>query len=101
MLNDRPWVNHYNEGVPSTLNYPDVPLFHFLEEAARKYPDRSCTIFRGTTISFRQMNELTDCVAAALSALGVRKGDRVGIVMPNSPQFVMAYYGILKAGGVG
>jgi long-chain acyl-CoA synthetase len=77
-----------------------VPLFHFLEESARKYPDRACTIFKGAVISFKEMNEITDRLAAALADLGVKKGDRVGIFMPNTPQFVMAYFGILKAGGV-
>ncbi|MCK7480894.1 MAG: AMP-binding protein [Candidatus Moduliflexus flocculans] len=77
-----------------------MPLFHFLEEAARKYPDRACTIFKGAVISYQEMNALTDSIAAALVEMGVKKGDRVGIFMPNTPQFVMVYYGILKAGGV-
>ncbi|HMV98224.1 MAG TPA: long-chain fatty acid--CoA ligase, partial [Anaerolineales bacterium] len=72
---------------------------HFLEEAARQYPDRACTIFKGAVISYREMNALTDHMAAALVEMGVKKGDRVGIFMPNTPQFVIAYYGILKAGG--
>ena len=99
-MNDRPWVAHYDKGVPPTIDYPNVPLFHFLEETARKYPDRACTIFKGAVISFKEMNEITDRVAAALVDMGVKKGDRVGIFMPNTPQFVMAYFGILKAGGV-
>ncbi len=73
---------------------------HFLEEAARKYPDRACTIFKGAVISYKEMNEQTNHMAAALVEMGVKKGDRVGIFMPNTPQFVIAYFGILKAGGV-
>lgn len=99
-MNDRPWVTHYDRGVPPTIDYPSVPLFYFLEETARKYPDRACTIFKGAVISFKEMNKITDRVAAALVDMGVKKGDRVGIFMPNTPQFVMAYFGILKAGGV-
>jgi long-chain acyl-CoA synthetase len=99
-MNDHPWIAHYDKGVPATIDYPKQPLFHFLEESARKYPDRACTIFKGAVISFKQMNEITDHLAAALADLGVKKGDRVGIFMPNIPQFVMAYFGILKAGGV-
>ncbi len=99
-MNERPWLAHYDKGVPQTIDYPRVPLFHVLDEAARKYPDRACTIFKGAVISFKEMNEITDHVAAALADLGVKKGDRVGIFMPNTPQFVMAYFGILKAGGV-
>ncbi len=99
-MNDRPWLAHYDKGVPQTIEYPKEPLFHFLEEAARKYPDRACTIFKGAVISYREMNALTDHMAAALVEMGVKKGDRVGIFMPNTPQFVIAYFGILKAGGV-
>src|SRR4030095_7102080 len=98
-MNDKPWLAHYDKGVPHTVDIPNVPLFHYLEESARKYPDRACTIFKGAVISYRQMNEWTDHMAAALVELGVKKGDRVGIFMPNLPQFVVAYFGILKAGG--
>ena len=99
-MNERPWFAHYDKGVPHTIEYPKAPLFHFLEEAARKYPDHACTIFNGAVISYKEMNALSDHMAAALVELGVKKGDRVGIFMPNVPQFVVAYFGILKAGGV-
>jgi len=98
-MNDKPWLAHYDKGVPHTVEIPNAPLFHFLEESARKYPDRACTIFKGAVMTFKEMNEISDRVAAALVDMGVKKGDRVGIFMPNTPQFVMAYYGILKAGG--
>ena len=99
-MSERPWIAHYDKGVPATLKYPEEPLYHFLQESARKYPDRACTIFKGAAISFKEMDAITDHVAAGLADLGVKKGDRVGIFMPNTPQFVMAYFGILKAGGV-
>lgn len=95
-----PWIKNYDEGVPAHIDYPEKPLFHFLEEAAEKYPEKACTIFKGATISYKEMNEITDALAGALADLGVKKGDRVGIFIPNTPQFVMAYYAILKAGGV-
>ncbi len=96
----RPWLAHYDQGVPQTIQYPPVPVFHYLEESARKYPDKACTIFKGAEISFKEMDAITDRLAAALADLGVKKGDRVGMYIPNTPQFVMAYFGILKAGGV-
>lgn len=99
-MTDRPWLKFYDEGVPQTLEYPAVPLFYFLEEAARKYPDTPCTIFKGAKITYKEMNEISDHLAAGLVELGVKKGDRVGIFMPNTPQFVMAYFAVLKAGGV-
>lgn len=99
-MSNKPWLAHYDKGVPQTIEYPKVPLFHFLEEAARKYPDRACTIFKGAVISYKEMNEKTNYMAAALVEMGVKKGDRIGIFMPNTPQFMIAYFGILKAGGV-
>ena len=99
-MDSRPWLAHYDKGVPQTIDYPQVPVFHFLEESARKYPDKACTIFKGAVISFKEMSAITDEIAAALVGMGVKKGDRIGLFMPNTPQFVMAYFGILKAGGV-
>ena len=99
-MDSKLWQANYDKGVPTTIEYPNVPLCHFLEDAARKYPDRACTIFKGAVVTYKEMNEITDRVAAAIVDMGVKKGDRVGMFMPNSPQFVMIYYGILKAGGI-
>ncbi|NTU55234.1 MAG: long-chain fatty acid--CoA ligase [Anaerolineales bacterium] len=99
-MNDKPWVKNYDKGVPTTIEYPKGPVFQFLEANAQKYPDRACTIFKGAAVSFKEMNTITDNIAGALAAMGVKKGDRVGMFMPNTPQFVMIYFGILKAGGV-
>jgi long-chain acyl-CoA synthetase len=98
-MDERPWFNNYDKGVPQHIEYPEIPLHQLLEDAARDYPDAPCTIFKGASISFKEMDELTDRLAAGLADLGVKKGDRVGIFMPNTPQFVIAYFGILKAGG--
>ena len=99
-MEDRPWYQHYDEGVPRTIDYPQVPIFHFLEESAQKYPNSPCTLFKGARISFREMDEITNRLAAGLASLGVKKGDRVGIFIPNTPQFVMAYFAILKLGAI-
>jgi long-chain acyl-CoA synthetase len=99
-MNAKPWLAHYDKGVPQTFDIPNVPLYYFLEDSARKYPDRACTIFKGAVITYQEMDAITDHIAAALADMGVKKGDRVGIFMPNTPQFVMAFFGIVKAGGV-
>ena len=99
-MEHRPWHDCYDEGIPNSLTYPEVPLFHFLEDSAKKYPDKPCTIFKGAEISYKEMSKITDQLAAALVDLGVKKGDRVGILIPNTPQFVMAYFAVLKTGGV-
>jgi long-chain acyl-CoA synthetase len=99
-MGEKPWLKHYDDGVPAHIDYPEVPLFYFLEESARKYPDKPCSIFKGASISYREMNQLTDRLAAGLADIGVKKGDRVGIFMPNTPQFVQAYFAVLKLGAV-
>jgi long-chain acyl-CoA synthetase len=99
-MSDHPWLESYDDAVPKSLNYPEVPLFHFLEKSAEDYPERPCTIFKGAKISYREMDALTDQLAAGLASLGIKKGDRVGLFIPNTPQFVMAYFAVLKIGGV-
>ncbi len=99
-MEHRPWHDYYDEGIPTSLSYPAVPIFQFLEDSAKKYPEKPCTIFKGAEISYREMSQITNELAAALVDLGVKKGDRVGILIPNTPQFVMAYFAVLKAGGV-
>jgi len=99
-MSDHPWLERYDDGVPKTIEYPQVPLFYFLEESAKKYPDAACTIFKGAKISYSEMNAITDRLAAGLADIGVSKGDRVGIFIPNTPQFVMAYFAALKIGAI-
>jgi long-chain acyl-CoA synthetase len=99
-MNERPWQKYYDEGVPHHIDYPAITVNEMFNETARKYPDAACTIFKGATISFREMDEITDRLAAGLASLGIKKGDRVGIFMLNTPQFVIAYFSILKIGGV-
>ena len=99
-MEDRPWFKLYDKGVPQHIDYPAIPLYGLLEESSRKYPDSPCTIFKGAVITYQQMNELTDRLAAGIAELGIKKGDRVGIFMPNTPQFVLTFFAILKAGGI-
>ncbi|MFV9675811.1 MAG: long-chain-fatty-acid--CoA ligase [Anaerolineales bacterium] len=99
-MKERPWFKHYESEVPKSIEYPEVPLYHFIENAAAKYPDQACAIFKGSEITYAEMDEIIDSLAGALAAMGVKKGTPVGIFMPNSPQFVMAFYAILKAGGI-
>jgi long-chain acyl-CoA synthetase len=97
---EKRWLSHYDEGVPPHIEYPHVPLYQLLEDAAARFPQGICTRFFGKPISYKEMKELSDHFAAGLGELGVRKGDRVALLLPNSPQFVIAYYGLLKAGAV-
>lgn len=99
-MNDKPWLKNYDEGVPHSIDYPEFPLYRFLEDTAKKYPDRASTIFNGAVITYKEMNDITDQFAAGLVDFGVKKGDRVGLFIPNTPQFVIAFWALLKVGAV-
>jgi len=101
-MTERPWFRNYDEGVPHTLKpYPEHTLIDVLRETVKAgRGDDPALLFQGTTISYRQLDLQSGAFASALVAAGVRKGDRVAIVMPNSPQMIIAEFGIWKAGGV-
>ena len=82
------------------MNYPEIPLYAFLENSARKYPQRDALIFHGRRMRYAQLWDETRRLAAAIRGLGVHKGDRVGLLLPNVPQFIIAYYATLAAGAV-
>jgi long-chain acyl-CoA synthetase len=97
---EKPWLKSYEEDVPSAIDYPDKPLHCFLEDSAAKYPDKTAIIFKGRKITYQELNEQVNSIASALASIGFQKGDRAVIYMVNSPQFIISYYGILKAGGI-
>ena len=106
---EKPWLAHYESVVPHSLTYPQVSLFGTLENSARKYPDRPALhlvlrylgpISLGARLSYRELLNEVNRFAAALHALGVRKGDRVALMLPNLPQFVIAFYGAMRVGAI-
>ena len=100
-VREKPWLAHYDPGVPPEIQVPDIPLWRFLEESARRFPQNVALEFLGKTLSYQELWGLARRFAQGLKDLGVRPGDRVAIMLPNSPQFVIAFYGTLLAGGVG
>ncbi len=96
----RAWFKYYDPEVPHHLTYPHIPLYYLLDETAAKHPGSPCTNFFGRRLTYQQIKDLSDRFAASLRSLGVRKGDRVVLLLPNSPQFLLAYYGLLKSGAV-
>ena len=96
----KPWQAHYDEGVPLEIDVPDHTLHAFLEQAARNHPNETAIIFKGNRLSYGELNEMADAVAAFLAANGFQKGDRAVLFMSNTPQFVVSYFGVLKAGGI-
>ena len=97
---DQPWLLSYDHHVPHTFDAPSHALTMFLEQAAYAHPEQTALIFKGTRLSYGEVNEMADAVAAGLHARGFKTGDRAALLMPNIPQFIFCYYGILKAGGI-
>jgi long-chain acyl-CoA synthetase len=99
-LTARPWLNQYPEEIPASLEYPQQTLHSYLQEGAEEEPDKVLLHFLGKTMTFKQVYEEAKRFAGQLQQMGVHKGDRVAIMLANTPQSVVSYYGILMAGGV-
>jgi len=96
----KPWLKAYEHGVPASINYPAVPIPQLLFDTVRRYPKSPALIYYGRTITYQQLEVLSNRLANALIELGIQKGDRVAIMLPNVPQCVIAYFGALKAGAI-
>jgi long-chain acyl-CoA synthetase len=81
----RPWLASYPPGVPADFDFPEVPLTRLLDDAAASFPSRTALAFLGLTMSYREVRDAADHLASGLAGLGVRKGDRVSVVLPNCP----------------
>ena len=97
---ERPWLKFYPPGVPADIPIPTKSLIEAFDEATEKWKDRHALIFYGKKITYGELRDKVDRFAAALSDLGVKKGDRVAVLMLNCPEHVIAYYGVVKVGGV-
>ena len=95
---DRPWLENYQSGVPYTVGIPNIPLHHLLRSSVRRFPNRAAIFFEGSRISYRRLNHEANRFANALITLGVGKGARVVLLLPNVPQMVIGFYGTMKAG---
>ena len=96
----RPWLASYPEGVPADFDFPAVPLTQLLDDAAASFPTATALAFLGTTLTYRELRDVADHLAAGLADLGVCKGDRVCLVLPNCPQAVLASFAALRLGAV-
>jgi long-chain acyl-CoA synthetase len=96
----RPWLAHYQKDVPYTIGIPRVPTFNLLRSSAMRFPHRTAVEFEGGSLSFRKLNGEVNRFANALLKLGILKGARVALLLPNVPHLVIGFYGTLKAGGV-
>ena len=101
MTEHRAWLKSYPDGVPKTLEpYPETSLFSVLEESARRFPDRPAIAWFGRHISYKDLLKEVEKFSALLAKLGVKQGDRVGLILPNCPQYVIAYYATVRLGAI-
>ena len=95
-----PWYKHYPKHVPKSLEYPERNLFENLKISAKKFPENYAVVYKDFPYTYEKLLELSNKFANFLLSFGIKKGDRVALYLPNIPQFVIAYYGALAAGGV-
>ncbi len=97
---DKPWLQWYAAGVPAEVQVPNVPLTALLDNAVARFPRRTALVFLGRKVSYRELGRSVDRLAWALGGLGVHKGDRVALMLPNCPQQVIAFFAVLRRGGI-
>ncbi len=100
MIDNRPWINRYDEGVPASLEYPDICVHDYLAQQSKINPGRIAVISDSESINYRSLSDMASSLTFQLYQHGIRPGDRVGICLPNSPGFVVAFFGVLQAGAV-
>ncbi len=98
LLHERPWLSHYDNGVPHTVAVPEVPLQRFLQSSAQRFPRRTALLYEGGRMSYRRLDEESNRLAHGLRQLGFGPGRRVMVLLPNLPQTALAFFGVLKSG---
>lgn len=96
----KPWHRHYDYNVPLSLRYPRISIGDLLQIPANSFPDKAALNFYGTEMTFWELREQVLRLANALGTLGMKKGERVGLHLPNCPQYIIAYYAVLMLGGI-
>lgn len=96
----KPWLSHYPKEIPHEVNIEGKPLYEYLEQAATEFPTKTAIHFLGKELSYSELYNQSLKLGNYFQSLGLKKGDRVSIMLPNCPQAVIAYYGVLLAGGI-
>ncbi|NTW82270.1 MAG: long-chain fatty acid--CoA ligase [Chlorobiaceae bacterium] len=100
-MSEKPWIKHYDKNVPHSLApYPEESLAHFVRRNAQEHPERPALFFKGAAVSYGELERKSNALTCALLDLGVGKGDRVVMLMPNSPQMIICEFAIWKAGAI-
>ena len=96
-----PWLQHYDQGVPKSIGeYPNETLVDYVSERARSSPDSTALVFKGRKLSYAEIHRASDALAHGLKGLGVKEGERVALVLPNAPQFVISALAVWKLGAI-
>ncbi len=94
------WENYYDKQVPRSIDYPEITTYQLFEQAVKKRPGGTATLFFGARIRYRELGKLVDRFAGGLAGLGVRSGDRVALVLPNIPAYPIAHFSVLRLGAI-
>lgn len=94
------WHKHVPKGIPITVDLPEISLYEFFKQSVDKYPNHTAITFFNKTFTYEQLNQIIQIVAANLKNAGIQKGDRIGIMLPNCPQYVISYYAALLCGAI-
>ncbi|MFW9932062.1 MAG: AMP-binding protein, partial [Candidatus Thorarchaeota archaeon] len=97
---DRPWLKNYVGNTPPDIKLPDGPLYGYLDRAVKEFPDNIALYYEGVEMTYQELGEAVDKAAYGFAKMGVKKGDSVAIMLPNCPQFIIAYYAALKCGAI-
>ncbi len=100
LTESRPWLKHYPAEIPATLHYDRIPIHDYLYQAAAEFPNKIAIHFMGKELTYKFLYQQSLKLASYLQHIGIEKGDRVAIMLPNTPQSVISFFGILFAGGV-
>lgn len=99
-MNEQPWLRHYDAQVPREVPLPADHLYGLLEQAARSHPRGTATLFYGARLDYRGLKRAADAFSGSLDALGVKRGDRVALILPNIPAYPIVHFGTLRIGAV-
>ena len=97
---DKPWLKHYEKGIPETIQFEETCIPSFLERSAKEFPDHTALLFQGFKVTYRQLNDMVNRFSACLSGFGIQKGDSVALLLPNVIPCVVGYYATLKIGAI-
>src|SRR5258707_1039201 len=96
----KPWLAHYDYWVPDQTNFPRQTIYQMLNLAVAHFGERPATVFLGSEVSFAELKEQAEKLATALSRMGIAKGDRVGVMLPNCPQYLISFFAIVRLGAI-